>query len=288
MKKSYVIIPLLSVIVIITGALVFITTAPTNTPSRITALSSSNVSSKIIDSSSTESVEETPSGDSHVLLADGSLVNDDLIVITTEGASATVKTSSPVYYESPGKNVQIPEFYQELEMPGMDTPIYGFVDNTGVTQIRVYGTRWSMENNIKADSVTGFFRQELVKTKSGVMLNDPGDPEPVKDTREKSSSPHRKSPAEGVVMPTGYFEIGENLYKCYDTNERCAYRTWAEVNGIMSVYPCGSDGIIKRGVIPVNYTEESSTLIVEDFVETSDEITRYPGIIADSITMTVK
>ena len=290
MKKSAYIVPLLTVVAIIAGVLVYVTTAPDKTPGK-TRQPPSSVQSRLEVSKKKEpvSTDELYSDSSNVLLSDGTVADGDLIIINQRNKQPLVKTISPVYCMTPDATVMIPDFYQEVEIPSLNYPVYAFTDTEGTVQIRVYGTRWYMENNIRRESLTGFYKQELVKTKTGVAVKDTGEHDPADDKKEKLSLPKRKLPDDGGILPDGYIPVTDNLYVCHDVTEKTGYRTWAEVNGIILLYPCSAKGEIARGAIPVDYTEEGHMLSMDDADgSSSDEITRYPGIIDKTIILTVK
>ena len=286
MKKSYVIIPLLTVIVMIAGVVLYVGSSPNSVYAQ--KEQSFTARAETVGETIPENVQENIYTDtSGILLANGSVAEDELVTIETDKNISVLKTISPVYYDTPDKSI-VPVYYHEVEIPGINTPVYAFTNNTGNTEIRVYGTRWILENNIKNNSITGFFRQEVEKTNNGVIIKDLGEQEPVTDAKEKLSNPKRKLPEGDISLPENYIAIGDNLYKCYDMNDGFAYRTWAEINGNYRIYPCSANGNIERGAIPVNYNDEAVAVSSDEESDAGDEFYRYPGIITEVITLTVK
>lgn len=68
--------------------------------------------------------------------------------------------SAPVAASMPD-DVEIPEFYVPVSIPGINEQIFVFMDANGNTQIRTYARQERFENDVYADAKTGFFACEL-------------------------------------------------------------------------------------------------------------------------------
>ena len=68
--------------------------------------------------------------------------SNDLLVIGKKSVNNTITTISPIEYLNPESlQVNIPSFYNKLDIPGINYNIYAYMDKKGRVQCRAYGTK---------------------------------------------------------------------------------------------------------------------------------------------------
>lgn len=200
------------------------------------------------------------------LLPEGVAAEEDIIVIgnTTEH----IKTISPV--SARNADASLVGFYTPIEVPGYDYYLYAYTDADGKIKLRVYGSCWTMDNNVPQEEIVGFWQ-------AGVSINAEGR---IRITSVSASAPIVDDDPATIMVADAERIVPENVvsvmtdnaafyantdinnvYSCLNNNSVVMYRSFGFANDACRIYPCSANGQIAKGALPVDVSAEISTLL---------------------------
>lgn len=97
-----------------------------------------------------------------------------------------VKSHSPMrILQDVPEGVQIPSFYQAIDLDGVNHVVYAFSTADGTTQFRVYAEVDELEDQNVMNTLTGFFKAEITKNERGYFIQTNKDDNPISLPTEK-------------------------------------------------------------------------------------------------------
>ena len=194
-----------------------------------------------------------------------------------------VRTVSPITFTEPQN---VPEFYSELQIPGVQNTVYAFTDTDGAIQLRAYGICYELTNNVKGESHEGFWPVTVHTTVNGNRVFAETSAFPTADSANTVGTLTAESTGE-VYVPSQYKETSiPGVYAAYTNNGQRVYRATAVIRSKAAVYPSDSSGNIPAGSIPV-YVEEESTSLLNDVPAkfTDTDSLKYPAICSEQVVI---
>ena len=217
-------------------------------------------------------------------------------VILAEGDVATPVPEPEVVLTDLPDDVEIPDFYSEVLVPGVAERVFAFTDDAGKTQLRAYGELVPVADSEQvdadndaapvesepaadpADSTTevtaGFFPIEVIQTGEDES-DEPvysvevvsGVQDVVKEQDEAAGVGEAIEPDDSILIPEGFepvdgvvglftYSLAEG--EVYDF----AYCEFTEGDG--KFYPADENGVVVPGALPVMLDEEGNILVILD------------------------
>ena len=190
-------------------------------------------------------------------------------------------------------DVEIPDFYSEVLIPGASQRVFAFIDNEGNTQLRSYGEvsvplvqenmdTGSPDTDAEASesigvsttqkAVAGFVPVVAIQTgkdttdktiysieiKSGVH-------DVVQPADEAVGTGIPTDPDDNVVIPDGFepLDTFTGLFTYSPTEDEVYYFTYCVfTNGEGKFYPADENGVVVPGVLPVTLDAEGNILVI--------------------------
>lgn len=217
-------------------------------------------------------------------------------VVLAEGDVSTPVPEPEVVLTDLPDDVEIPDFYSEVLVPGVAERVFAFTDDAGKTQLRAYGELVPVADSEQvdadndaapvesepaadpADSTTevtaGFFPVEVVQTgedESGEPVYSvevvSGVQDVVKEQDEAAGVGEAIEPDDSILIPEGFepvdgvvglftYSLAEG--EVYDF----AYCEFTEGDG--KFYPADENGVVVPGALPVMLDEEGNILVILD------------------------
>ena len=159
------------------------------------------------------------------------------------------KSHSPIRISYDAPSEIVPEFYQQLDFPGIPYCIYGYTNTSGECCYRVYGEVDVLEDENITETLIGFFQSSIFNSDYGIYILEVNkDSFPVKISSEK---PVHLIPC---PVPTNK-EISSYIRKRKSETEKYEKeRENAEKNGDPLPVPTIWDGqpLLSESTVPVN------------------------------------
>lgn len=217
-------------------------------------------------------------------------------VILAEGDVATPVPEPEVVLTDLPDDVEIPDFYAEVLIPGVAERVFAFTDDTGKTQLRAYGELVPVADSEPAnadndaapvesepaadpaDSTTevtaGFFPIEVIQTGEDES-DEPvysvevvsGVQDVVKEQDEAAGIGALIEPDDSVLIPEGFEPVDGvvGLFTYSLAEDEVYYFAYCEfTEGDGKFYPADENGVVVPGALPVMLDEEGNILVILD------------------------
>ena len=208
-------------------------------------------------------------------------------VIEIGGSNEVIRTMSQLEYEEFADS-EVPAFYSEFSAPGLPARLLGFLDKDGNVQLRTYGSRWKLENNVKKEKVTGFWAVLISKDLNGnYKINVTGDAAPANDGEEAAAVINACE--EEKTLPSAYVlaDAEAGVYKMVDVSGASLLRKWGKVADNAMLFPCDADGKIANGALPVIPEEEAANALAEGAEPNGGTNNLYPAKVGNDVILSV-
>lgn len=217
-------------------------------------------------------------------------------VVLAEGDVSTPVPEPEVVLTDLPDDVEIPDFYAEVLIPGVAERVFAFTDDAGKTQLRAYGELVPVagsepvdkDNDAApvesepaadpADSTTevtaGFFPVEVVQTGEDES-DEPvysvevvsGVQDVVKEQDDAAGVGTLIEPDDSVLIPEGFEPVDgvAGLFTYSLAEGEVYYFAYCEfTEGDGKFYPADENGVVVPGALPVMLDEEGNILVILD------------------------
>ena len=180
-------------------------------------------------------------------------------------------------------DVEIPDFYSEVLIPGASQRVFAFIDNEGNTQLRVYGEMTvlvvqeataGVQDEVvpKDETIAGFFPVVVIQTGEDEMDEPLYSVEfvddalnPVLDEVEAAGVGTPVEPDSDTLIPEEFKPVDgtAGLFTYSPAEDEVYYFAYCVfTEGAGGFYPADANGAVAPGVLPVTLDPEGEILVI--------------------------